>query len=492
MRLFSFCSVRLKFWQRTYCAILALFFACLGAVFGVAYSVARQQSYAARISELLAQQHYIVQSFAQDIAALQARNPSAMQALYAYYGRQYSGEGLYFEVFKGGASVYSSIPPECAASAPRPELTTAPATRTYLVRRTVAGRRLFSATALSGTLEDTVLVCSADMEHFYGQWASTARLFCIAGAAISALFALALYLVLRQLYQPLSEVAATANHLAAGKFSARAPVTRRDEFGDLAASLNGMAGTVERQMCELKTVADQRQRLIENLSHEIRTPLAAISGWAETLRGASLSEEEQADAIDTILFESNRVLSLSRQMLELSVLCHDETLPLVPVAVSPLLARVEAVLAPKATARQVCFSVEAAPTFSSVPGDAALLESLLINLADNAIKACAAGGQASICACLTKTGCPCFLVRDNGRGMAPETLENLGQPFYREDKSRSRREGGAGLGVSLCKEIARQHNATLTYESCLGKGTCAALTFTTSTYLPDNLAKTSH
>lgn len=110
-----------------------------------------------------------------------------------------------------------------------------------------------------------------------------------------------------------------------------------------------------------------------------------------------------------------------------------------------------------------------------MPGDGALLESLLGNLCENAIKASSPGGVVQL-GCEMR-GKKCFWVRDYGRGMSRETLENLGQPFYREDKARSRREGGAGLGVALCFEIARQHGARLQYFSRPGEGALAMLEF---------------
>ena len=129
---------------------------------------------------------------------------------------------------------------------------------------------------------------------------------------------------------------------------------------------------------------------------------------------------------------------------------------------------------PLAKNRGVALQVGEA-AFETVPGDGALLESLLGNLCENAIKASSPGG-------VVQLGCEkrdkkCFWVRDYGRGMSRETLENLGQPFYREDKARSRREGGAGLGVALCFEIARQHGARLQYFSRPGEGTLAMVEF---------------
>ena len=121
-----------------------------------------------------------------------------------------------------------------------------------------------------------------------------------------------------------------------------------------------------------------------------------------------------------------------------------------------------------------------------LPGDPVLLESLLVNLMDNACKACAQQAedrpqenflplvQLRLC---RRDGIPLVLVCDNGAGMSAETLRRVGEPFYREDKARSRRWGGAGLGVSICRAIADAHGAVLEYDSKKGEGTTATVKF---------------
>ena len=113
----------------------------------------------------------------------------------------------------------------------------------------------------------------------------------------------------------------------------------------------------------------------------------------------------------------------------------------------------------------------------TVQGEAALLESLMVNLADNAVKACGPGGSVRLCA-RRETGRLMLTVQDTGRGMDAETLAHIGEPFYRPDKARSREQGGAGLGLALCFQIAQSHGAALSFTSAPGAGTTAAVIFT--------------
>ena len=465
---------KLQFWQKACAMIWAAFLLCLGVVCGAVYLWGKGQGYDSEVNAHLNSQAALVQQLAKDVSALQNRQSNALPALWRVYGEQYGQRGIALEVYDAGQSAYSSLPGDCQPETERQELLVQAGQRVRLVYATPAGRRLFIAAALPESLGQIVVVYSADMEPFYRQWEQILRLLLLAGGAAALVYAAALYALLHWMYQPLAKVTAAARALGAGNQSARAEVTRKDEFGELARALNGMADTVQSQLEQLQNVADQRQRLLENMAHELRTPLAAVSGWAETMRGANLSEEEQADALDTILFESRRAAALSRQMLELSVLQHDETIQKKLVAAEELLQRVHTAMLPLAESRGVIWQVGQAG-FATVQGDAALLESLLGNLCENAMKASSPGGRVQLGCEMRKK--KCFWVRDYGRGMSRETLQNLGQPFYREDKARSRREGGAGLGVALCFEIARQHGAKLQYYSQPGKGTLAVVEF---------------
>ena len=103
-------------------------------------------------------------------------------------------------------------------------------------------------------------------------------------------------------------------------------------------------------------------------------------------------------------------------------------------------------------------------------GEASLLEILLYNLLDNARKASSPGSKITLLGVRTGDGY-CFAVKDRGRGIPPEAIKRITEPFYMVDKSRSRAEGGAGLGLALSQRIAQLHGTQLHYESKLGRGT---------------------
>jgi signal transduction histidine kinase len=109
-----------------------------------------------------------------------------------------------------------------------------------------------------------------------------------------------------------------------------------------------------------------------------------------------------------------------------------------------------------------------------VQGNETLLSMLFYNLTENAIKACAAGGRVRL-SCADAGA----IVEDNGKGMSEEQLLHVTEPFYRTDKARSRAEGGAGLGLALCKQIVGAHGANMRFESRINEGTKIFVTFTT-------------
>lgn len=466
----------LKYWHKTYLATLALFLACLfGTIAGV-LTFGRRQNFSALANETLARQQYLVQALAQDAATVAASRPGALPRLCEFYGERFPREGAALEVTQAGQTLFSNLPAFQAET--RPELEVRAGQRIYLVRPTAAGQQLFIASRLAAPLENTVVTCTFDVQHFYSEWGRI-RFLCLSiGGAVSALFALALYAVLARMYRPLGQLTATAQAIAGGDLAARAPFARADEVGELGRAMNQMAGQVQAKLTEVQAAADEKQQLIDNLSHEMRTPLTAIGGWAETIQRAQLDPDELLEATDTILFESRRVLALSQQLLKLSTLRH-EPLELESVQLAALFGRVQRAVAPQAAQRGVRWSVADAGALGSVRADPVLLESLLVNLADNGVKACAAGGRVELAAARCAGGV-LFSVTDNGRGMSAETLAHIGQPFYRADKARSRAEGGAGLGLALCFGIARRHGAALKFESEPGRGTRASVIFTTS------------
>ena len=228
-------------------------------------------------------------------------------------------------------------------------------------------------------------------------------------------------------------------------------------------------------MAELRETARRKQQLVDNVAHELRTPLTAVGCYAEYIQRAELSEEEKYEAAQYIVEEANRLAVMSERLLQMAAL-RGEQAAREPVDVPALLEKAARTVAPKAAARGVALEPVRADA-CTVQGEAALLESLMVNLADNAVKACGPGGSVRLCA-RRETGRLTLTVQDTGRGMDAETLAHIGEPFYRPDKARSREQGGAGLGLALCFQIAQSHGAALSFTSAPGAGTTAAVIFT--------------
>ncbi len=209
-------------------------------------------------------------------------------------------------------------------------------------------------------------------------------------------------------------------------------------------------------------------RPIDNLAHELRTPLTSIRGYAEYLQTAAASEEERCSAAEYIIGESKRLSEICEKLLALSNVREGE-IALEKVDMPALFERVKMAYPNIVT--------EATERFAR--GDAALLQSLVMNLVSNAVKA---GPE----------GAPVYLsfkenvlaVRDSGCGMSAAMFARLNKPKYRPaapDKS-----GGNGIGVPLCHAIARAHHAQLVFTCAENGGTVARVTFTASQHRDDN------
>jgi signal transduction histidine kinase len=263
----------------------------------------------------------------------------------------------------------------------------------------------------------------------------------------------------------------TTECIEAGDLSITADEHGRDEFALLAHSFNSMIGTIKEQMSALEQNAEHKQMLVDNMAHELRTPLTVIRGYADYLERAAVSEEERFAAARYIISEAERLTKMSEILLDTAYI-RENPPEMSEVELDEILRGTVERLSAKARERAVelvCETEEA-----TVRGNALLLSMLFDNLTDNALKACAAGGRV-----VMKCSAGRASVEDNGKGMSADELAHVTEPFYRTDKSRSRSEGGVGLGLALCRNIVEAHGANLRFESEKGKGTKIFLDFTT-------------
>lgn len=197
---------------------------------------------------------------------------------------------------------------------------------------------------------------------------------------------------------------------------------------------------------------------VDRLAHELRTPLTAISGYAEALIVSKMTEEQRYMATRYILDESRRLAEVSERLLTMANL-REHNIKKESVDLEELFESVQK------TYGRIKYTVN----WKKVMGDRLLLQSLISNLAANALKASPEGGIVELIAQDNN-----IIVRDHGKGMSEEELNYANNPSKKENPfSRS------GLGIPLCHEIAKLHKAVLHYTSDAENGTQATVTFTT-------------
>ena len=312
--------------------------------------------------------------------------------------------------------------------------------------------------------EDYQFFHLTDITDVYTRLREYMLFFALIGGGVLLVVIFASVLAMRHVLSPLKELTEAAQRMTEGDYSQRIPARSKDELGVLAENFNHMADAVEREQRNLQESEYKKTLMMGNLSHELRTPMTAISGYAETLLTTKLSEEQKEEALAYIYDETRRLQRLSGKMLQLLGLAEGEAVEKKQVPTDELFSGIRETLAEKAESKGVRLILE--EDGEPMNTDEDLIRDVIINLTDNAIKACSDGGSVKV---LWKNGV--LQVQDDGVGIPPEELDSVTEPFYMVDKSRARKEGGAGLGLSITKMILERLGTTLRIESEVGKGT---------------------
>ncbi len=286
----------------------------------------------------------------------------------------------------------------------------------------------------------------------------------ISAAVISLILLVTVILLLR----PLSRLNTYTKAIAGGNYKIRIRKRGSREFRELAENMNIMADSIQSNAARLEKIAEDRQTFIANLAHEMKTPLTSILGFADLLRiKKNVSDKERVEYAGTIVEETKRLRSLSGKLMELIALGGTET-EKKPVSIPGMIKDTETSLLPLLQKNSVSLSCQCEDI--TISADEELFKSLLYNIIENAVKASAIGQEINIRAGMSD-GNAVIAITDHGIGMSKEDAKKVFEPFYMVDKSRSRKAGGAGLGLALCVKIAEIHNAVLTLDSTLGEGT---------------------
>lgn len=450
--------MKMRFWQKTYIFTLVIFLICLNTGILSLTLYTYQKNIEAAETAVAAEQYYIAMSFERDYDALMESYENASPSLLMQsYGAHYGEKGLFIAFRKGAEELYSNFKSPYSVD------------KGTLIHTDFEEKRhiLISAMVCDGEYE---LIIAKNVESLDSEFRSLMTTYSVTAGSVSLVLAVVLYFVLKKLSGPLETLRKTTEKIETGDFSARVEERGNDEFTLVAKSFNLMLDTINEQMETLEQEADRKQMLVDNMAHELRTPLTSIHGYAEYLEKANTTEERRLIAAKYIISESERLQKISEILLDGAFIRENE-IEMADLDLSCVLADIAEKLQMRAENAGVEITCDTVPM--TVKGNDTLLSMLFYNLTENAIKACSAGGKVKI----SCSECQA-VIEDNGKGMTEEQLLHITEPFYRTDKSRSRAEGGAGLGLALCKQIVLTHKAEMNFESKIGQGTKIIVTFT--------------
>ena len=217
-----------------------------------------------------------------------------------------------------------------------------------------------------------------------------------------------------------------------------------------------------------------RHEFTSNVSHELKTPLTSISGFAEMLMQGDAEPETVVDFSKSIYDESRRMIALVQDILRISELDEKMRFEREDVDLYALAEEIVSRLKPEADKMQVRLNITG--EHIHIDGVRKILDEILYNLCDNAVKYNRPNGLAEI-AIHKKEDSALLSVRDTGIGIAADEQERIFERFYRVDKTRSKAGGGTGLGLSIVKHGAICHNGSIQIESEPDKGTTITVRF---------------
>jgi signal transduction histidine kinase len=274
----------------------------------------------------------------------------------------------------------------------------------------------------------------------------------LAGLAVLPLMVLFIGRICRRMLQPLSDIRETAERIIAGHLAERIqPENATDELGRLAATLNKAFDRYQDNL-------DRLQRFTGDASHQLRTPLTSIRTTGEVCLGKRRTPEEYEEVIGSMLEDADRLRNVVEKLLILGRMGADSIRAgFVPLDLGDVCARVLERYAPAFEVAELRATFNRSPN-ARVRGDAALLEQVLSNLLDNAIRHTWRGGTIDISLASGSGATWVLCVRDSGPGVAQELLPNLFQRFARGPGADL---SGHGLGLAIVADTVRIHGGEI-------------------------------
>jgi len=289
----------------------------------------------------------------------------------------------------------------------------------------------------------------------------------ILGAGVLAVF---ISLIFSEVItKPIKKLIEATEAIAQGKYEKRVPIESSDELGDLTRSLNSMA----------KALQDHRylqEQLIVNVSHELATPLTNIGGYLEALSDHVIPQRKQTATYTLMKEEVDRLKNMLDEVRTLSMLEQSQfKIQTKPVDAKALTQKILKQIEPQFKEKEIPLKFKADLTTKDFNLDKDRYTQILLNLLSNALHYSSKGNPVEVRLNQSTKGLHVD-IEDHGQGIPEKELPYIFERFYRADKSRNRKTGGLGVGLSIVKELVEAHGGHISVTSTEGEGTTFSLT----------------
>lgn len=265
-------------------------------------------------------------------------------------------------------------------------------------------------------------------------------------------------------YRPLRSITEAAKQYASGNLDYEIPVNTQDEMGYLSASLNYMSS-------QLRDMEDYQKKFVANVSHDFRSPLTSIKGYIEAMADGTIPPEMQGRYLKIILFETERLTDLTKDLLTLNEfdtqnLLLDKTV----FDLHDMIKKTAETFEGKCTSKRISIELILASRTVNVYADKRKIQQVFYNLLDNAIKF--SHDDSTITIETTERGGKIYTsVKDYGIGIPKDSVNKIWERFYKSDLSRGKDKKGTGLGLAIVKEAIQAHGENINVVSTEGVGT---------------------
>lgn len=265
-------------------------------------------------------------------------------------------------------------------------------------------------------------------------------------------------------FRPLTLITEAAKQYALGNLEYEIPVNSHDEMGYLSASLNYMSSQVQ-------DMEDYQKKFVANVSHDFRSPLTSIKGYVEAMADGTIPPELHEKYLKIILFETERLTDLTRDLLTLNEFDTKELLlDKTNFDIQEIIKNTAASFEGICTSRHISIQLLLLPGTVLVHADKRKIQQVLYNLVDNAVKF--SDNDSYITIEVSQKNEKIFIsVKDSGIGIPKKELNKIWERFYKSDLSRGKDKKGTGLGLSIVREVISAHDEHINVVSTEGVGT---------------------